>query len=261
MKTGRAELKERARKSLKGHYPLLIGTFILFFFICWLFRASLEAGTAMFGISLIPGSGHAVRLLRRGQILIIPIALICLSVYLLYRVFISLAVPGLLHIISDISEGSESRFREIIWALSNKPWKFILITLAVEIIRIIALVPVIALVAAMTVTEEIMFPILFICFYMILIEIVLLYVNLTYGMFYFVLIDDPSRGIIEALTLSADIMRGNRLRYLVLRLSFIGWDIMSALSFNIGSLWIRPYRMGTIFEFYHDIRQQILQNS
>lgn len=60
-------------------------------------------------------------------------------------------------------------------------------------------------------------------------------------------------GAIQAMKISIKMMKGNKWRYFVLYLSFIGWAILSTLTFGIGFLWLIPYVSLTFTNFYKDI--------
>ncbi|MBQ9733117.1 MAG: DUF975 family protein, partial [Clostridia bacterium] len=75
----------------------------------------------------------------------------------------------------------------------------------------------------------------------------------SYALVHYVMAEDPSLTAREALRESKEIMRGNRWRLFCLLLSFIGWDILGALTLGIGYLWITPYREAAIAAFYRDI--------
>lgn len=75
----------------------------------------------------------------------------------------------------------------------------------------------------------------------------------SYALVHHVMAEDPSLTAREALRESKEIMRGNRWRLFCLLLSFIGWDILGALTLGIGYLWITPYREAAIAAFYRDI--------
>lgn len=48
---------------------------------------------------------------------------------------------------------------------------------------------------------------------------------------------------------------GYKIRLLLLELSFVGWWIMSILTFGIGVLWIYPYQQVTRANFYLEIKK------
>lgn len=77
----------------------------------------------------------------------------------------------------------------------------------------------------------------------------------SYAVTDYVLAENPHLSASEALEKSKDIMRGNRMRLFCLQLSFIGWEILSAVALGIGALWLTPYKNAAKAEFYRDITQ------
>jgi uncharacterized membrane protein len=51
-------------------------------------------------------------------------------------------------------------------------------------------------------------------------------------------------------------MKGNKWRYFLLALSFLGWILLGILSLGIGFFWIIPYIETTTAAFYYDIKAQ-----
>lgn len=60
-------------------------------------------------------------------------------------------------------------------------------------------------------------------------------------------------GVIESMKISMKMMKGYKLKYFTLGLSFIGWAILSILTLGIGFLWLIPYINLTFANFYKDI--------
>lgn len=42
----------------------------------------------------------------------------------------------------------------------------------------------------------------------------------------------------------------------MLHLTFLGWDILAALTLNIGYLWLNPYKNAADAVFYRQLRDQ-----
>lgn len=82
--------------------------------------------------------------------------------------------------------------------------------------------------------------------------IVLLYVSLGLAPLWFVLLDHPELGARAAFTRSFRLMKGRRLRYLLMYVTFIFWGIPNYLSFQLTALWINPYIICTLAMFYLD---------
>lgn len=68
----------------------------------------------------------------------------------------------------------------------------------------------------------------------------------------YLMAENPSLGIREAVNMSKELMAGHKWRLFCLKLSFIGWDILSALTCGIGDLWLQPYTNAAITAFYID---------
>ena len=49
-------------------------------------------------------------------------------------------------------------------------------------------------------------------------------------------------------------MRGNKWRLFCLHLSYIGWLIVGALCFGIGTLWVQAYMETATAAFYDDLK-------
>jgi len=57
----------------------------------------------------------------------------------------------------------------------------------------------------------------------------------------------------EAINQSKQMMRGNKGKMFILGLSFIGWIIVTALTFGIGSLFLTPYLYVSLAVFYKEV--------
>ena len=66
----------------------------------------------------------------------------------------------------------------------------------------------------------------------------------------YLILENPSIGVFEAIKLSMNIMKGNKCKLFILELSFIGWAILALLTFGIGFFWLEPYIMLTKANFY-----------
>lgn len=74
--------------------------------------------------------------------------------------------------------------------------------------------------------------------------------SIMYSQAFFILVEDPSVGIIEAMRRSRKLMAGHKAEYLVFSLSYIGWYLLSSL-FILGELWVQPY-VGVGMALYYD---------
>ena len=67
------------------------------------------------------------------------------------------------------------------------------------------------------------------------------------------LVDHTDWNVRQILRASQDMMRGHKMELFVLEISFIGWYILSGLTFGIGQLWLRPYTETARAAFYREI--------
>lgn len=81
-------------------------------------------------------------------------------------------------------------------------------------------------------------------------------IALNYALVYFVIVDNPEIGIMDVLNKSKQIMRGHRIDFIILNLSFLGWYILSYFTFGILLIWVAPYMMVTTANFYNEIKVQ-----
>lgn len=97
----------------------------------------------------------------------------------------------------------------------------------------------------------------FLMFGSVLVNLLMVFfVSLQYSFSSIVLMEHPDYQIIEALRISKELMKGNRWRYVVLMLSFIGVLLLGYLSIGVGFLWLFPYFQCTIVFFYLDLKEE-----
>ena len=75
----------------------------------------------------------------------------------------------------------------------------------------------------------------------------------SYAMTSYILAEHPELSPGEVLERSRELMSGNRWRLFCLRFSFIGWEILCALTLGIGGLWLTPYKQAATAAFYREI--------
>lgn len=78
----------------------------------------------------------------------------------------------------------------------------------------------------------------------------------SYALTPYILLDEPELTARQAIARSCEIMEGRRWKLFCLYLSFIGWGILSILTFGIGFLWLAPYMNASIAAFYEDARAE-----
>lgn len=74
-----------------------------------------------------------------------------------------------------------------------------------------------------------------------------------YAMTPFIMTDNPELSASEAISLSCQMMDGHKGDLFMLRLSFIGWSLLAALTLNIGNLVLNPYKNAAEAAFYREL--------
>ncbi len=250
----RSDLKLYARRALKGCWGTIIGATLVYMAISYLFLIALESVMlAMLGngIRTLLGGAVTIQVQTAGVTASVGMLLVILAVlYFVYLVVILLMSVGYQRLYLDAASGQKAKISTLFWAFSHKPWKFILISVLVALLAWITLLPVYVLAIASALTGRGSFAMVFLFVYYVIMIIVYAYVLLTFSQFYLILVEDPEKGIFEALSESHALMKGKRGSYFVLCLSFLGIALLGLLSGGLAMLWISPYMGCTFAVFY-----------
>ena len=74
-----------------------------------------------------------------------------------------------------------------------------------------------------------------------------------YAMTPFIMAENPDMSANDAITVSRQLMDGHKGELFMLDLTFIGWDLLAALTLNLGHLALNPYRNAAHTAFYKDL--------
>ncbi|MFT8558136.1 DUF975 family protein [Liquorilactobacillus hordei] len=58
---------------------------------------------------------------------------------------------------------------------------------------------------------------------------------------------------LDYITKSRELMVGHKFEFFVLKLSFIGWDIVAILTLGLGYIWVIPYKLATYAAYYKSL--------
>lgn len=259
MKTGRAELKRRARQALRGHYGTAIGGYLLYMVIYGLLFGAFEVALFVMLIAggFVAGEGLFLSSSSFEEGMFIAVLIVILFLFIAMFLIIYMLMPGLIRLHMNICKGEPAAATDLFWGFRNKPGKFAGIALLLLLISILCSIPSTILSMARVLTPYKIFPVIFNSVYMLILWGISIYASLTFSMFLFILVEDREKGLIQALKESRDMMIGNRMRFLGLSLSFLGWICLGMMSFGIGMLWITPYMTCTTIYFYLDLQPQI----
>jgi uncharacterized membrane protein len=115
------------------------------------------------------------------------------------------------------------------------------------------------------------FTILFVCLWSLLLVVPGIIKGLGYSMAFNIIYDNPGIHPLEAIKKSQIMMKGYKLKYFWLQLSFIGWIMLAALPFflgyrllnmglaalplALGFLWLYPYIYLSMANFYENLKR------
>jgi len=254
MKRKCKELKQISRGNLAGFY----GTFIL----------------AMILVSMIPSfilmpfnsvfqKEVIANVFKPGTIITY------ITATLLVTLISSILNAGLFQLHLNHARKLPAQIGDLFSQFKKRPDRFIVSTLLIILISIVIFIPVLIVMFIVFTNFFISLSfkfstlsltplILILCLYLVTI-ILNIYIALRFSQYLIILTDHEEYSAIEGLKASWKLMSGNVGRLFYLHLSFIGIMILGIFSFGIAFLWIEPYRLQTIVQFYLDITGQIDQ--
>ncbi|KEK25481.1 hypothetical protein BAGA_12770 [Bacillus gaemokensis] len=84
-------------------------------------------------------------------------------------------------------------------------------------------------------------------------KIVVTIAYFSYAMTYYVLVENPEYGVLQAMKESKAMMKRHKMDLFLLCLFIIGWGVLVIFTFGIGTLWFYPYFNTTTAHFYQYI--------
>ncbi len=275
-----AELRERAREILRGRWGMAIGVFLL---------ASILGLSSGLNVSLteqteLSSEELAARVVQlfqnnsveviRASVLRAAIALISVPVIigaissLAFSVFVGAPIKvGYAKFNLDLADQTAGlRVSKLFYAFENCYWRaigvVILKSLAVTAVTLpIMAIPAVAAICmlwSMELTLLGLFSVILVTATLFVVCgvaacILGISVELRYSMSLYIALEYPTLSAMDVLKNSAILMKGNKMRLFRLQLSFIGWILLSALTFGIGMIWISPYMTAAQTAFYDEI--------
>lgn len=236
MKREVKELKRIARGNLQGNYVELIRAFVFCNLIVSLVEMPFSWMTNDVQFS-------TPNMIYYGAVFLITIASVVLTVGQ-YCLHLRIARTGKLHL------------SELFYPVMHDANRLIIAESILWGIRLIGLAPAIGAIAIISLYEE-MTMYLIALGLAILACVLVAFIEVTFGMIYFALIDGEELSVWEAIKEALKLVKGQKGRFFYMLLSFIGLYFLVALTFGIGILWVQPYVMQTTTLFYLDIKGEL----
>ena len=215
------QLKARARGTLLGHYGLPIGASIL----------TTAAIMTLEGlISLVVPKNTAGILISYLTMLIAAI-------------FSTLLQTGYQYLLLNMARGKKAELKDLIYPFQTMPDHVILLAVRLFLLTLACMLPFLG----GLIIFALMVLLLIVSFFLIL------RMTLDYSQIFLLYLDNPYLSCREIMHQSKNLMKGNRIRYFYLLVSFVGIALLGVVSLGIGFLWITPYMSMTEVEFYRDL--------
>ena len=217
MKRTSSQLKQLARESLAHRFSLPVMACVITFGIIMLVN--------MLPAALFPDTGNSISYL---------------VISFITDLLLSILSVGPVTILLDMSRGSDGQLSDLLYAFRHQPDRIIVSQLIISLLSTVIFLPGI---------------LVFMLIFAAVIGSVV--IRLDFALVTPLYIDNPQTSAIDLLRESRDLMRGNRLRYFVLELSFIPIMLLAVVACFVGLLWAVPYTQMTLLEFYRELVGEI----
>lgn len=221
----RVDLKENAKKSLKGNWGQAIGVLLIFGII-----STLVASIGLIGSNVNLSDPKVVEAILNGTSNIVGAPQIIAAILsILVSAFLSL---GSVSFFMKLSRNEKVTYKELFSKTSL--W---LLYIGVSIMTAI-----------------------FIGLWALLLIIPGIVAKYRYAMVNYIMVDNPDIDVFDAIRKSKEMMYGHKLDYFILQLSFIGWAILVGLTFGLLGFYVGPYMNVTFANFYYSIKDEKAKN-
>ncbi len=229
-----AKLKEKAKKSLKGNYLTLMAALLVF-------------------VIISSFSGAVAYLISANWVA--PILTLVIE---------SLIIMGLVKMVLKVSRNKKTTFNDLFSETElfvKYIWMAVILGVLGSAVTILESIAFKSLVVIMQYQADlnIFFAIFLIVVGLLLSVAILLfglYITIAFSQCIFILSDEPKMPIMKVLSKSFDMMSNYILEYFILCLSFLGWLILGIFTLGILYLWLFPYILVTLANFYNKINKE-----
>lgn len=247
------QLKDEALDALHGNFGKAALATLVFFLISIAISFSLTLAGGGNILDYIDAIGdldyEAMKEAAGGDPLI---SLIQLVINILFIAPLTVGVVNTYRILIQ-SKGSDNDIIGNYFKLGfgKQYWHIVLVTFVSGLLIGLMIVPAILIVflviifANNTVTTIIFAVALVVYFFVI---------GLMYSQINLIILDNPKLDVIDTMRRSRTLMNGQKWRFFVLGLSFIGWAIAGLFTLGIGYLWLTPYIYTTEAAFYCELK-------
>ena len=153
---------------------------------------------------------------------------------LIAAIFSTLLQTGYQYLLLNMARGKKAGLKDLIYPFQTMPDHVILLAVRLFLLTLACMLPFLG-------------GLIIVSFFLIL------RMTLDYSQIFLLYLDNPYLSCREIMHQSKNLMKGNRIRYFYLLVSFVGIALLGVVSLGIGFLWITPYMSMTEVEFYRDL--------
>lgn len=244
-----SDLKAKAKDQLLGNYGTAAGSFALYFVIIYTFAMIMTTALnlSLSGSMSAAGSRSVWTDITRQLVTIVIAALT------------SVLTTGYTRIIRKISDGDAPSASDLFYVITHHPDKVIIISLFMSVPQAVLAIPSIIVSYHIQDTEDTLTGLngkMFLGYVVLslLVFILSTIIDMYLYMAFQIYLDDPEGDVMNMIKGSIGMMRGNILKFFYMQLSFIGYWLLIVLSLGVSALWIFPYQLMTMTEFYKQLR-------
>ncbi len=235
------QLKASARKNLLGHYGAVIGALLVMVLFALLVN--------------IPFSNMLSLGFYFGAIMRIVVGILGMVIVMLIS-FLLFIGNEWIHL--RLSRGEPARFTDMFYPFTSRPERFFAYELLLLLLALPCLLPGAICILLSPAFAVVMGTADSAPVTLMLIGIVLLIVGAVFyvrvfGSWFmapFLMLDKEDLRAKDSIRASRKLMKGKRGKWFLMMLSFIGWLLLSLLSFGIALIWIAPYFIQSLTCFY-----------
>lgn len=159
-----------------------------------------------------------------GLTIMHPVATLLYFIVLIFGV--TIVALGLMFVFLDVSRGADPKI-ETMAEPAKSYWRYIATNLVVSI---------------------------YVTLWMMLLFIPGIIKAISYSQTFFIMRENPEMGINDAISQSMKMMKGHKMDYFLLNLSFLGWTILGFLALGVGLIWVIPYIQTAAGAFYDELK-------
>ncbi len=250
-----AQLKALAKEQLLGNYGKIAGAFAVILAIYFtVFSIAYAAGMAsIIGTAFVVGR-QATSTTIVSSIIVILITLIIAALFCCMEV-------GLIYMALQISRGNKVELKDVFFSFSHHPDKVLGLFFLFSFINLLISAPVSAL---QIIFEEEVMDIGSTMFWLYIVLYLVSIVgsgilSLVYALRFYYYCDHPDMKALDCARQSRITLRGHKGRLFYMALSFLGWYCLVLLSCGLAALWVTPYALTVLANFYRELNGELTE--